>query len=149
MNWPNGDAIRIPYAALDFASHPDHHRHHVLDPTIHKTEGRVSVVCLVRRPTDIDRDRVFEHERGSLAGFELEVAVAQVVGDEDGLLRGRINAGLDVVEAWNGCNQIIFFGKGGDIATTAAPKPRAGQPDWRFDGRRVDPNERMIHLTCF
>jgi TnpA family transposase len=38
------------------------------------------------------------------------------------LLTGRdlqceINEGLNVVESWNGGNKIIFFGKGGDIAT--------------------------------
>jgi TnpA family transposase len=36
-------------------------------------------------------------------------------GDRD--LQREINEGLDVVESWNRANSVIFFGKGGDIAT--------------------------------
>jgi len=32
-------------------------------------------------------------------------------------LRREINDGLNVVERWNGTNDFIFFGKGGEIAT--------------------------------
>lgn len=35
----------------------------------------------------------------------------------DRALQREINAGLNVVEGWNRANAIIFFGKGGDIAT--------------------------------
>ncbi len=32
-------------------------------------------------------------------------------------LQREINEGLNVVESWNRANAVIFFGKGGDIAT--------------------------------
>jgi TnpA family transposase len=32
-------------------------------------------------------------------------------------LQREINEGLNVVESWNGANSVIFYGKGGDIAT--------------------------------
>ena len=32
-------------------------------------------------------------------------------------LQREINAGLNVVEAWNGVNDVIFFGKSGEVAT--------------------------------
>jgi hypothetical protein len=32
-------------------------------------------------------------------------------------LQREINEGLNVVESWNRANSVIFFGKGGDIAT--------------------------------
>lgn len=32
-------------------------------------------------------------------------------------LQREINAGLNVVESWNRANSVIFYGKGGDIAT--------------------------------
>ncbi len=32
-------------------------------------------------------------------------------------LRREINEGLNVVERWNGTNEFIFFGKGGEVAT--------------------------------
>lgn len=41
--------------------------------------------------------------------------VARYLRDRD--LQREINEGLNVVESWNGGNKIIFFGKGGDIAT--------------------------------
>src|SRR5664280_3740930 len=34
-----------------------------------------------------------------------------------GLLQREINEGLNVVESWNRANSVIFYGKGGDIAT--------------------------------
>ncbi|MBW4513106.1 MAG: transposase, partial [Scytonematopsis contorta HA4267-MV1] len=34
-------------------------------------------------------------------------------------LRQEINAGLNVVENWNGANGFIFYGKGGEIATNS------------------------------
>lgn len=41
--------------------------------------------------------------------------VARYLRDRD--LQREINEGLNVVESWNRGNSIIFFGKGGDIAT--------------------------------
>ncbi|MDN5772093.1 MAG: transposase, partial [Microlunatus sp.] len=35
----------------------------------------------------------------------------------DRALQREINAGLNVVESWNRANSVIFYGKGGDIAT--------------------------------
>src|SRR6266540_2420444 len=35
-------------------------------------------------------------------------------------LQREINEGLNVVESWNRGNSVIFYGKGGDIATNAA-----------------------------
>lgn len=34
-------------------------------------------------------------------------------------LQREINEGLNVVESWNRANSVIFFGKGGDIATNS------------------------------
>jgi TnpA family transposase len=41
--------------------------------------------------------------------------VARYLRDRD--LQREINEGLNVVESWNGGNSVIFFGKGGDIAS--------------------------------
>lgn len=41
--------------------------------------------------------------------------VARYLRDRD--LQREINEGLNVVESWNGSNSVIFFGKGGDIAS--------------------------------
>ncbi len=41
--------------------------------------------------------------------------VARYLRDRD--LQREINEGLNVVESWNRANSVIFFGKGGDIAT--------------------------------
>jgi hypothetical protein len=56
-----------------------------------------------------------------------------------------INEGLNVVESWNQANSVIFFGKGGDIATNrpaalrALPARAAGRPGLRqhADGQDV------------
>jgi hypothetical protein len=40
---------------------------------------------------------------------------AHYLRDRD--LQREINEGLNVVESWNGGNSVIFFGKGGDIAS--------------------------------
>jgi hypothetical protein len=37
--------------------------------------------------------------------------------DRDRDLQREINAGLNVIESWNRGNEILLFGKGGDIAT--------------------------------
>jgi TnpA family transposase len=41
--------------------------------------------------------------------------LARYLRDRD--LQREINEGLNVVEPWNRANSVIFFGKGGDIAT--------------------------------
>ena len=41
--------------------------------------------------------------------------IARYLRDHD--LQREINEGLNVVESWNRANSVIFFGKGGDIAT--------------------------------
>src|SRR5713101_535654 len=41
--------------------------------------------------------------------------MARYLRDRD--LQREINEGLNVVESWNRANAVIFFGKGGDIAT--------------------------------
>ena len=43
------------------------------------------------------------------------IFVARYLRDRD--LQREINEGLNVVESWNRANSVIFFGKGGDIAT--------------------------------
>lgn len=35
----------------------------------------------------------------------------------DRVLQREINEGLNVVESWNRANSVIFYGKGGDLAT--------------------------------
>jgi len=41
--------------------------------------------------------------------------IARYLRERD--LQREINEGLNVVESWNRANSVIFFGKGGDIAT--------------------------------
>jgi TnpA family transposase len=43
------------------------------------------------------------------------IFVARYLRDRD--LQREIGEGLNVVESWNRANSVIFFGKGGDIAT--------------------------------
>jgi TnpA family transposase len=43
------------------------------------------------------------------------IFAARYLRDRD--LQREINEGLNVVESWNRANSVIFFGKGGDIAT--------------------------------
>ena len=43
------------------------------------------------------------------------IFVARYLRSRD--LQREINEGLNVVESWNRANSVIFFGKGGDIAT--------------------------------
>ncbi|GAA2128865.1 Tn3 family transposase [Actinomadura napierensis] len=43
------------------------------------------------------------------------IFLARYLRDRD--LQREINAGLNVVESWNRANSVIFFGKGGDIAS--------------------------------
>jgi TnpA family transposase len=43
------------------------------------------------------------------------IFVARYLRNRD--LQREINEGLNVVESWNRANSVIFFGKGGDIAT--------------------------------
>ena len=41
--------------------------------------------------------------------------VARYLRDRD--LQREVNEGLNVMESWNGGTLVLFFGKGGDIAT--------------------------------
>ncbi|WP_049795707.1 Tn3 family transposase [Frankia sp. EAN1pec] len=51
-----------------------------------------------------------------LLGFDLLPRIkARYLRNRD--LQREINEGLNVVESWNRANSVIFFGKGGDIAT--------------------------------
>ena len=43
------------------------------------------------------------------------IFVARYLRNRD--LQREINEGLNVVESWNGANTVIYYGKGGDIAT--------------------------------
>jgi TnpA family transposase len=43
------------------------------------------------------------------------IFVARYLRDRD--LQREIHDGLNVAEGWNGGNQVLFYGKGGDIAT--------------------------------
>ena len=43
------------------------------------------------------------------------IFVARYLRDRD--LQREINEGLNVVESWNGANAVIFYGKGGEIAS--------------------------------
>ena len=48
-------------------------------------------------------------------------------------LQREINEGLNVVESWNGANSLIFFGKGGDIASCALRRRRrSGRVERQF-----------------
>jgi hypothetical protein len=69
-----------------------------------------------RPPRPTDQQRRKHRSRDRPAGrAQRTIFVARYLRDRD--LQREINEGLNVVESWNRANSVIFFGKGGDIAT--------------------------------
>jgi TnpA family transposase len=68
---------------------------------------------------EVEGNYVDSHGQSEVGfGITRLLFVARYLRDRD--LQREINKGLNVVESWNWANSVIFFGKGGDIAPTAA-----------------------------
>jgi len=75
--------------------------------------GTASTEAILRRFTKANAiHSTYQIETGRA---QKTLFLARYLRDRD--LQREINEGLNVVESWNRGNSIIFFGKGGDIAT--------------------------------
>ena len=77
--------------------------------------GTTSTEAILRRFTKANAIHPTYQAMIELGRAQKTVFVARYLRDRD--LQREINEGLNVVESWNGGNSVIFFGKGGDIAT--------------------------------
>ncbi|WP_327634727.1 Tn3 family transposase [Kribbella sp. NBC_00482] len=77
--------------------------------------GTASTDAILRRFTKANAIHPTYQAMIELGRAQKTSFVARYLRDRD--LQREINEGLNVVESWNGGNQVIFFGKGGDIAT--------------------------------
>jgi TnpA family transposase len=77
--------------------------------------GTASTEAILRRFTKANAIHPTYQAMIELGRAQKTLFVARYLRDRD--LQREINEGLNVVEAWNGGNQVIFFGKGGDIAS--------------------------------
>jgi len=77
--------------------------------------GTASTEAILRRFTKANAVHPTYQAMIELGRAQKTMFVARYLRDRD--LQREINEGLNVVESWNGGNQVIFFGKGGDIAT--------------------------------
>ncbi|WP_051084968.1 Tn3 family transposase [Kribbella catacumbae] len=77
--------------------------------------GTASTEAILRRFTKANAIHPTYQAMIELGRAQKTLFVARYLRDRD--LQREINEGLNVVEAWNGGNQVIFFGKGGDLAS--------------------------------
>nr|WP_242606617.1 Tn3 family transposase [Protofrankia symbiont of Coriaria ruscifolia] len=77
--------------------------------------GTASVEAILRRFTRTNAIHPTYQAMIEVGRAQRTLFVARYLRDRD--LQREINEGLNVVESWNRANSVIFFGKGGDIAT--------------------------------
>ncbi len=77
--------------------------------------GTASTEAILRRFTRVNAIHPTYQAMIELGRAQRTIFVARYLRDRD--LQREINEGLNVVESWNRANSVIFFGKGGDIAT--------------------------------
>ena len=77
--------------------------------------GTASTEAILRRFTRANAIHPTYQAMIEVGRAQRTIFVARYLRDRD--LQREINEGLNVVESWNRANSVIFFGKGGDIAT--------------------------------
>ncbi|MFI2664103.1 Tn3 family transposase [Micromonospora carbonacea] len=77
--------------------------------------GTASTEAILRRFTRANAQHPTYQAMIEAGRAQRTVFVARYLRDRD--LQREINEGLNVVESWNRANSVIFYGKGGDIAT--------------------------------
>lgn len=77
--------------------------------------GTASTEAILRRFTRANAIHPTYQAMIEVGRAQRTIFVARYLRDRD--LQREINEGLNVVESWNRANNVIFFGKGGDIAT--------------------------------
>ncbi|MBT8227336.1 MAG: Tn3 family transposase [Dactylosporangium sp.] len=77
--------------------------------------GSASTEAILRRFAKANAIHPTYHAMIEVGRAQKTLFVARYLRDRD--LQREINAGLNVVESFNGANAVIHFGKGGDIAT--------------------------------
>ena len=77
--------------------------------------GTASTEAILRQFTKANAIHPTYQAMIELGRAQKTLFVARYLRDRD--LQRDVNEGLNVVESWNGGNSVIFFGKGGDIAS--------------------------------
>jgi TnpA family transposase len=77
--------------------------------------GTASTEAILRRFTKANAVHPAYQAMAEVGRAQRTIFLARYLRDRD--LQREIGAGLNVVESWNRANAVIFFGKGGDIAT--------------------------------
>ncbi|MEN3308939.1 MAG: hypothetical protein V7603_5141 [Micromonosporaceae bacterium] len=77
--------------------------------------GTASTEAILRRFTRANAIHPTYQAMIEVGRAQRTIFVARYLRERD--LQREINEGLNVVESWNRANSVIFFGKGGDIAT--------------------------------
>jgi len=77
--------------------------------------GTASTEAILRRFTKANAVHPAYQAMAEVGRAQRTIFLARFLRDRD--LQREINEGLNVVESWNRANAVIFFGKGGDIAT--------------------------------
>ncbi len=77
--------------------------------------GTASTEAILRRFTKANAIHPAYQAMAEVGRAQRTIFLARYLRDRD--LQREINEGLNVVESWNRANAVIFFGKGGDIAT--------------------------------
>ena len=77
--------------------------------------GTASTQAILRRFTKANAIHPAYQAMAETGRAQRTIFIARYLRDRD--LQREIGEGLNVVESWNRANAVIFFGKGGDIAT--------------------------------
>ena len=77
--------------------------------------GTASTEAILRRFTKANAVHPAYQAMAEVGRAQRTIFLARYLRNRD--LQREINEGLNVVESWNRANAVIFFGKGGDIAT--------------------------------